>query len=253
MPYAIDFPIGETEQAPPPRLYRALYANLLTWFDVADAELAHALHERPVRKPFTISALNRDRDGQWRWRVTLLEDDLFDPLWTGVQAVGVISLHGHTWPIHWRDARFVHCSYKAMLTDVYPTVDIKLNFLSPTMLQKETPGFSLPDPLEVFQRWLDYWNDFGPAKYSIGLELLEVVRTCVAISAHRIHAKKYDLDGIQIRGFVGRVTYKILNARELNQAQVWQLNTLADYAEFCGTGYKTSHGMGQTRRLRPRR
>ncbi len=80
---------------------------------------------------------------------------------------------------------------------------------------------------------------------------METVLTNVAIDAHRLRTEKHNLGrGRPFVGFVGEVTFVITKARWLNQALVWQLNALADYAEFCGTGRKTTHGMGQTRRIR---
>jgi CRISPR-associated endoribonuclease Cas6 len=250
MPYAIDLPIGETGQAPAPRLYRALYANLLQWFDAADPTLAEALHDRPVRKPFTISALHRDPDGRWRWRVTLLEDDLFEPLWAGVQAVGEIDLNGRTWPVCWPDARVVRRSYEFLLTRVQPAERIALEFRSPTTFRQGNLDLPLPEPTAVFRSWLSHWNDFAPAQRRIDTELLEVVHERVGISDHRLRTEWHDLGYSQIVGFVGQVRYDIIEAERLNQALVWQLSALADYAEFCGTGRKTTHGMGQTRRIR---
>jgi CRISPR/Cas system endoribonuclease Cas6 (RAMP superfamily) len=73
----------------------------------------------------------------------------------------------------------------------------------------------------------------------------------VAVDSHRIRSAKHHLGrGRSFVGFVGQVTFAITQARKLDQAIVWQLNALADYAEFCGTGRKTTQGMGQTRRLR---
>ena len=106
----------------------------------------------------------------------------------------------------------------------------------------------MPEPTSVFQSWLSQWNDFAPARRRIDTELLKVVHERVAISDHRLHTDWHDLGYSQIVGFVGEVRFEVLGARRLNQAVVWQLNALADYAEFCGTGRKTTHGMGQTRR-----
>jgi CRISPR-associated endoribonuclease Cas6 len=249
MPYAIDLPIGETGQAPSPKLYRALYSNLLKWMDAAYPGLGDVIHDRPVRKPFTISALTQDRDGQWRWRVTLLEDDLFEPLWAGVQAVGEIDLNGRTWPVRWPDARIVRRSYEFLLTSVQPTESISLKFLSPTTFRQGDLDLPLPEPMAVFRSWLSQWNEFAPSHRHIDTEILDVVYASVAVSAHRLRTEWHDLGYSQIVGFVGEVTFDILDARRLNQAVVWQLNALADYAEFCGTGRKTTHGMGQTRRI----
>jgi len=252
MPYAIEFPIAG-EQPPPLNLYRALYANLLRWIAAVDSDLATALHDRPVRKPFTLSALRQGRDGDYRWRVTLLEDALWEPLWAGAQAVGVLDLNGCTWPVRWSDARITHRSYALLLTGVRPADHIEMEFVSPTTFRAGDLDLPLPEPGAVFRSWLSRWNDFAPPDRRISTALLDVVRANVAISGHRLWTEKHDLGRSQVVGFVGQVTYVITQARRLNQALVWQLNALADYAEFCGTGRKTTHGMGQTRRMRRER
>ena len=253
MPYAIDLPIGGDD--PPARLYRGLYANLLRWVDAADPALAAALHDRPVRKPFTISAIRRDRrSDDWRWRVTLLEDGLWDALWAGVQTVAAIDVDGRAWPVRWPDARVTHRSYTDLLTGIRPETRMAMRFVSPTTFRAGDLDVPLPEPGAVFQSWLSRWNDFAPPDRRISTELMDVVRERVAISRiHKMKTKVHDLGRGKIGGFVGRVDFVVTRARQLNQAHVWQLNALADYAEFCGTGRKTPQGMGQTRRVRRER
>lgn len=248
MPYIVDLPIAARHPSPPPKLYRALYANLLGWMEAAYPGLGDVVHDRPVRKPFTISGLTQDRRGEWHWRVTLLEDDLFDALWAGVQAVGAIDLNGRTWPVRWPDALITRQSYEHLIKNVRPTKALKMKFLSPTTFRQRDLDLPLPEPEPVFQSWLSHWNDFAPARHRMSTDLLDVCRACVAISAHRLHTEWHDLGHSQIVGFLGKVTYDIMDARRLDQALVWQLNVLADYAQYCGTGRKTTFGMGQTRR-----
>ena len=250
MPYIIEFPITGGDHPPLPNLYRALYANLMRLMGAAYPGLGDVIHDRPVRKPFTLSALKRNRDGDYRWRVTLLEDDLWEPLRAGVQAVGVLDLNGRTWPVRWPDAQVTHRSYDFLLTGVRPADYIEVKFLSPTTFRAGDLDFPLPEPVAVFKSWLSRWNDFAPPDRRISTSLMETVLTNVAISAHRLRTQRHDLGRGQIVGFLGEVTFAIVKARKLNQALVWQLNALADYAEFCGTGRKTTHGMGQTRRVR---
>jgi CRISPR-associated endoribonuclease Cas6 len=249
MPYTLTLPILCADH-PLPNLHRALYANLLRWIGEAEPELAAAVHDRPVRKPFTLSPLHQARDGDWHWRVALLQDDLWEPLWTGVQAVGALDLDGRTWPVRWPDALVVHRSYDLLLTGVRSDDLIEMEFLSPTTFRAGNLDLPLPEPGAVFHSWLSRWNDFAPPDRRISTGLLDVVRTNVAICAHRMRTERHDLGRSQVVGFLGRVTFVITKARRLNQALVWQLNALADYAEFCGTGRKTTHGMGQTRRIR---
>jgi CRISPR-associated endoribonuclease Cas6 len=254
MPYTIELPIAGGGRPPPANLYRAMHANLLQWIGASDPGLATALHERPVRKPFTVSALERERGNECRWRVALLEDELWEPLWTGVQAVGALDLNGRTWPVRWPDARIIHRSYDLLLTRIQPANYIEMRFTSPTSFGAGNLDFPLPEPAAVFKSWLSRWNDFAPPHRRISTSLVETVLTNVAIDSHRLHTEKHDLGrGRPFVGFVGEVTFAITKARKLNQALVWQLNALSDYAEFCGTGRKTTQGMGQTRRVRRER
>jgi CRISPR-associated endoribonuclease Cas6 len=251
MPYTIEFPIASGDRPPPPNLYRALHANLLGWMNAADSNLAAAVHDRPVRKPFTVSPLARGRGNDWSWRVTLLQDDLWEPLWTGVQAVGALDLNGRTWPVRWLDAHIAHRSYQLLLTNIRPAEYIRVAFCSPTTFSAGKLDLPLPEPGAVFHSWLSRWNDFAPPDRRISTSLMDTVRSHVAIAAIRdLRTERHDLGrGRSCVGFVGEVTFVITKARRLNQALVWQLNALADYAEFCGTGRKTTYGMGQTRRI----
>ena len=52
---------------------------------------------------------------------------------------------------------------------------------------------------------------------------------------------------VQLIGFTGKVTYYI--DHKAPPDLVFQMNLLADYAFFCGTGRKTTIGMGQTVRI----
>jgi CRISPR-associated endoribonuclease Cas6 len=251
MPYAVSFSIATSDQPPPPNLYRALHANLLRWIGAVDADLAAAIHDRPVRKPFTISALERDRNGDHHWHVTLLEDDLWEPLWAGVRIVGALDLNGRQWPVRWPDAHVVHRSYEFLLTHIQPANYLRMRFTSPTTFSAGRLDSPLPEPVAVVKSWLSQWNDFAPPDRRISTSLMEVVLTNVAVDSHRIQTQKHDLGrGRTFVGFMGEVTFAVTQARKLNQAFVWQLNALADYAEFCGTGRKTTQGMGQTRRVR---
>ena len=249
MPYAIEFPIGQRDCSLPPNPYRALHRNLLQWIRRADPDVATAIHDRPVRKPFTISALEQDHKRNLYWRIALLEDDLWEPLWSGVQASGELELDRTTWPVRWPDARITHRSYDFLVTRVQPSERITMAFHSPTAFRAGNLDSPLPEPYAVFHSWLSRWNDFAPAHRRMSTELLEVARSTVAISSHRIQTRWHDMGHSRIVGFVGQVTYAIVGARRLDQALVWQLNALADYAEFCGTGRKTTFGMGQTRRI----
>lgn len=235
---------------PPRNVYRALHANLLRWIDAAAPELAAEVHDRPVRKPFTVSPLTAGRNGGWECRVTLLADVLWPVLSEGVQQVGHLDLDGRVLPIALEDASVVYRSYDELQTSIRTDTYLRMAFVSPTTFRAGQLDSPLPEPGAVFHSWLSHWNDFAPPNRHISTALLDVVHEVVAIAEIRdLRTERHDLGRSSPVGFVGQVTYAITHARLLNQADVWRLNALAQYAEFCGTGRKTTQGMGQTRRL----
>lgn len=264
MPYAVDFPILGGNGRQPPQLFRALHANLLRWVGAADPDLASAVHGRPVRKAFTISGLRDDKEGNWWWHVTFLQNDVWELLRTWALAPAadcgkqrekectlMLKLGGRAYPVDWLGAWEATRTYDQMLDALQPLERIQMEFLSPTAFSAGALDLPLPEPSAVFHSWLSRWNDFCPAHRRISTTLLDVVRTNVAISEHQLRTMRHDLGHGRVHtGFVGQVTFTITRAQYLNLAHVFQLNTLADYAEFCGTGHKTTYGMGQTRRLR---
>jgi CRISPR-associated endoribonuclease Cas6 len=183
--------------------------------------------------------------------VTLLDDSLWEPLWTGVQSVAALDFNGETWPVRWPDAHIVHQDYEHLLLDIRPAPYLAVAFVSPTVFRAGEIDLPLPEPGAVFQSWLSRWNDFAPPNRRIDTALCDVIRSQVAISRiEELNTRPHDLGpGNRPIGFVGKVTYVVTQARDLNQAHIWQIKALADYAPFCGTGRKTTLGMGQTRRL----
>lgn len=250
MPTILELPI-EGQGEPPCNVYRALHANLLRWIGAIDPEISTTVHDRPVRKPFTTSGLERADAETWRWRVTLLDDDLWQPLWSGALLTGALDIDGRIYPVRWPDAQVTHRSYESLLTGIRPATQYRMAFVSPTTFSAGELDMPLPEPSAVIHSWLSRWNEFAPAVRRIDVAVLDVVHACVGITAiDRMYTRPHDLGrGRPPVGFLGEVTFAITKARSLDQAHVWQLNALADYAPFCGTGRKTTLGMGQTRRL----
>ena len=123
-------------------------------------------------------------------------------------------------------------------------------FVSATTFAAGRLDSPLPEPNAVFHSWLSRWNDFAPPNCRMSASLLDVVREHVAVAEIRnMHTERHDLGRSSPVGCVGQVTYAVVRSQSLSRAEVTQINALASYAEFCGTGRKTTLGMGQTRRL----
>jgi CRISPR-associated endoribonuclease Cas6 len=107
----------------------------------------------------------------------------------------------------------------------------------------------LPDPRLVYQSWLTRWNAFAPQEARINVALLDIVAAHVAVGRYYLRTEMVDMGrNRKVVGFVGKVQFNVIRARKIGDEWLRRLNLLADYAEFCGTGHKTAHGMGQTER-----
>jgi CRISPR-associated endoribonuclease Cas6 len=96
----------------------------------------------------------------------------------------------------------------------------------------------------VFQSYHERWQQFSP----VGLlpDLIQRVERGLGLARHRIWTRPF-FDGYEsVPGLMGKVTFII---KGLDEEVVRQLNVLADYAFYAGTGWKTTHGMGLTRRV----
>jgi CRISPR-associated endoribonuclease Cas6 len=106
-----------------------------------------------------------------------------------------------------------------------------------------------PIPVSVFGSYWQRWRVFSGIELSD--DLLDFADEYVAVQQHRLRTKMVPFGrGHQYHGFTGRCTYRVL---ERDPAKLKELNALANYALYCGTGQKTTQGLGQTKRTRGRR
>jgi CRISPR-associated endoribonuclease Cas6 len=249
MPHIISLPF-QCDQTPLPRLHRALHANLFVWFAAADADLAEDLHQRPVRKPFTLSPLTHSTNGLRVLRVTLLEDDLWEPFQAGLTARPFAEFLDEKVPLSMAHVEAQHQTYENLIAEASTSTGIRLDFLTPTCFRAGGLDSPLPEPHTMVHSWLTRWSQYAPPDIRINVALVDVARAHLAISGYNLHTAVKNLGyGKQI-GFLGRVNLRVVKGKKIGREMLRQLNTLADYAEFCGTGWKTTQGMGQTRRVR---
>ena len=105
----------------------------------------------------------------------------------------------------------------------------------------------VPEPAAVFASWLRAWNLFGAPAFDT--DFVDFVEAQVLISRYNLRSVRVQIGkGTQL-GCVGWCNYYVFQ-RELAARRI--LHLLADFAEFCGTGYKTTQGLGQTHYVRPR-
>jgi len=242
---------------------RQAHALFLDLVRRADATLAQTLHEPRGDKPFTIGLVPA-RDAT-ALRVTAFEPRLAQLLAQTILpnlpreirlgdatfAIGTpITDHtAHPWAGTSSAEELVSKWFQP--DDLHPASSaprrsdrVTLEFATPTAHRQIHRNVLFPIPAQLWGGWLRAWN--AHAQPAFEDDLIARVEQDVAISHYHLKTTLVDFGEHRSAGWLGRATFTYF-ARE---RALWRvLNLLADFAFFCGTGYKTTQGMGMTRRV----
>lgn len=259
----------------------ALRSEFLTWMGITDAEEPHSHDEPPDEsemhggnqlRPYTVSDLhgvsnaqkgfNKIEAGQSAWfRVTTLNEEQSKKL----RNIVLPSITGKVIELDKDRSRLKfqvtstaeagkHPSARettyASLVDRYlksavPVSDtLNIKFKSLTTFHTGDFHLPLPVPKMILRSWLLRWNRFSSADLPHdGRDLKEAN---FVISRHNIQTDTVEYDRVKWIGFKGDCTFRVF-ARD--EYWVRLCNLLAEYSFYCGTGHKTTFGLGQTWRV----
>ena len=251
-----------------------LHALFLKLVSHADPDLGNYLHEQKANKAFTISPLQvmgkRGRGTEERlqfqhqkaiapntpcwWRISLLDESLFSrltQLWLNINPekpwhlgsadLKITSILGTAQSGQpWANALSYSCLYEEASE---ANNKFTFSFATPTTFGKGKYDSSLPTPESIFKSLCRRWNKYSSVQFTesdLALEALFPsyfkIRTEVVKNSKSRHI-----------GCVGEVSYQALGKIEPQQLKC--LNTLADFALYCGMGKKTTMGLGMVRRI----
>ena len=247
---------------------------LLTLLRIANPKQADELHATSdAKKQFTVSPLiakgTRIRNllhlqagTECKFRFTFLNDPLFDyfapvfftdplPSVRLGQANFQINYVRTTVPETegWGDI----ASYHQLIDTARSETRMQIHFHSPTTIPRgQGRHYETSINLPWFYRsWINKWNTFAPMWIDKD-KLLEFVENRAGMTAVDLKNGTLHFRTRQITGLVGTCTYKFFMKEvfpDPDDLKMLRLaNLLADYTFYCGTGYKTTTGMGQTRR-----
>jgi CRISPR-associated endoribonuclease Cas6 len=260
------------------------YAAFLDLVRKADPELAHWLHDKPGRKPFTVGPLRGLPRAQgsearlaagWRgWlRFTFLAQPVFRTFLDALLSEGFtprVRLGAGSFLVH--DVRCTpgshpwagyltatdlnakwQCDGRAEDRAEPPPRTWTFELASPTAWSLGGEGIRrievLPIPELFFGGLATTWNTwFGGDRFAIDQEQLRQVTERVAVSRMHLSTEVHHFpDHVQI-GAVGRITYRLLGPED--PVASWLLDLLAGFAFYAGVGYRSTMGMGQVRMLK---
>ncbi|MGB3137980.1 MAG: CRISPR-associated endoribonuclease Cas6 [Nodosilinea sp.] len=243
-------------------LYPQYTIGLHAWFlhqiQEFDSALSAQLHDSATDKAFNISALSgqfstHSRSLQlqagktYQWRVSGFTKPMVAGLarWLKHLPEAVDLKHA---PLKIRQVSLAQppTTY-ANLAAIEPGRSLSLTFVSPTSFRRRGHHLPLPWPRNVFHSYLRRWNEF--ANHPVDQdEFLAWVDDHVVFQRHELASEKI-VAGKRgaVTGFRGAVTYRLGAKASDNPKYVQLFYTLGHYAPYCGTGHKTTFGLGQTR------
>lgn len=218
----------------PTSLERAIHAQCLEWFAIANPELAEQLHE-PAISPIALS-LKPVSPRQVMVKIGLLQPQLLAPLLWGLSSdLGRQVTLANTPCRLGNQVKVVATERFEQLFQLPALETIELQFCSPTSFKQGDTVLLFPLPELVFASLLKRWNAFAPDPYQ-----LSPVEWQGWVSAYQLETAVLHLrGGIEI-GFQGWTKYRFPNPEQARLATL-----LAQFAEFSGIGRKTTMGMGQ--------
>ncbi|MCU0526948.1 MAG: CRISPR-associated endoribonuclease Cas6 [Elainella sp. Prado103] len=240
------------------RLYPEYAIGLHAWFldqvRQNNPELSAFLHDDPA-KPFTLSrlvglpfahTLTALAHETYYWTITALNQPVCQWLaewWLNRPAQ--LELRGAAMQIV--DAKVIYppTTYVDLLNNSISST--ALSFCSPTSFRHRGHHLPLPLPKTLFQSYLRRWNDFS-GEVVDSEDFLDWIDEFVVIARHQIESLKVTAGKRgSVTGFVGSVEFHLLplGQRETEYAELF--GALVQLAPYCGTGHKTTFGLGQTR------
>ncbi|MBD2496684.1 CRISPR-associated endoribonuclease Cas6 [Nostoc sp. FACHB-280] len=243
-------------------LYSQYTIGLHAWFldqvRQVDPDLSAYLHDGESEKAFTISAL----EGQllpsgkqlklvanqiYHWHINALSQRvaLFLKQWL-TNLPKIIDLRGASLQIKQVSIAHAPTTYAQLLRSPIEKSVVDLSFVSPTSFRRKGHHFPLPVPENLFHSYLRRWNDFS--QQPVDQEaFVNWIDESVIIHQHHLESMKVAA-GKQgsVTGFTGAISLGLSRAALANTEFTQLFYALLRLAPYCGTGHKTTFGMGQT-------
>ena len=261
-----------------PTMGHHAHAAFLSLLRTSNPKKADEVHAASTQKPFTVSPLigNGERYGNFLrvradakcWlRFTFLDDELFTHFSNTFFAQELPSIRlgqatfqfnclvtSNTENHNWSG----NTTYADLVQSAKPATNIHLRFHSPTAFRALTPrgqksyNHTQVDPVRCYQSWINKWNAFAPLQFDKD-ELLTFITERSRISHAETRTQALNFGRHTEIGSVGTCTFRFEQESPLDENLLRAANCLANYAFYCGTGYKTTMGMGQTKNVGIRR
>ena len=249
MPCKLRLTLAGPAPASPYQHLPGLHRLVLEWVGLANPELAAASHDG--RKPYTVSPLWPAPGHAGRFQVTIgaLADGAADILRQGIERYGpTIGLGPQQYQLEQvsveDEVSWAELAQTAPVSSAY-----QVRLLSPTRAtEPEAPRKAAPPPCpEGYLASIAQWNRGSPdGVFALDESVVTFAAEAVQLAACQVRVESLRHFGGVFVGYVGEVTFEVLEPRRIGPAYLHALAALARFANYCGTGKGTAAGMGQT-------
>ena len=242
-----------------PQYTIGFHAWLLEQIRQTAPELSALLHDDQEEKSFTISPLDGNilstgrslrlqGNKTYQWQITAFSKSLVDWIRQWLKhPPGLIEIRDAPLEIKHIKLSLPPTTYGNLAQILLPeNPTLPLTFHSPTGFRRRGDHLPLPWPPNVFHSYLRRWNLFSGHPVEPD-SFLEWIDQSVIILRHELRSAKV-LAGKKgsVTGFMGRVEFGITPRARGDREFVKLFLTLGRLAPYCGTGHKTTFGLGQT-------
>jgi len=236
-----------------------LHAWFLNQVRVDNPKLSAYLHDGQSEKPFTIAQLDGEitkssriqlmAGSIYQLRLTALCQPLCQwlALWLQNPPQAMVLNMG-TFQILKIAIALPATTYNQLFnTDLPRDRSFSFSFLTPTGFRRKGHHLPLPVPSNIFHSYLRRWNDFSGMAFDQE-SFLHWIDEVIFVSDLDIAATKTTVGKRgSVTGFTGYVEFGIDRKAQTQPEFERLLQALIKLAPYCGTGHKTTFGLGQTK------
>ena len=246
-------------------------------------ELAQRLHDEQGLKPYTVSTLLDERGrplaagswlkpGQLCWlRLVTLNEELSTALEKKIIQRLPKSLAFYKMDFRVDDVftrRSEHpwagqSSFSEMAQDAANAKaanSVRMDFVTPTAFRNNNLDVCIPIPGQVFRSLWARWNAFCPEPMQLQEMWPDFASACILVdemtSVNTIHWTFAEGSRGAATGFTGTVGFHLPGKKSLQEkwlpyyeGSATVMQSLANFAFYCGVGHHTTIGMGQARSI----
>ena len=247
---------------------KGLHAWTLKQFQQVNPELSAKMHDNPERKGFTLSRLRGNlvpeqngfritRGDRFYWSISCLSEEVVRGMHAWLSnGVDTIRLQENVLKVEACRVELKPQTYAGVWR---AAVDkpLTVSFLSPTSFRRKGQHLPIPWPFNLFQSYLRRWQAFTEMEFArkvFGEEGLDAevflawIDEGVVFRRHELRSEKVAAGKRgMVTGFVGAVELGLSSVAREAVGFTRLFGALGAYAPYCGTGHKTTFGLGQTR------